>query len=80
LHRAAILGNEAAGARLIMAGVDVNCVDAVDRCSPLHVAVVGGHTQLVADLLMGGAWTNVYNRQGDTPLHVAAKFAGHGRT
>ncbi|CAN0339224.1 unnamed protein product [Ectocarpus sp. 12 AP-2014] len=62
-----------------MAGADVNCVDAVDRCSPLHVAVVGGHTQLVADLLMGGAWTNVYNRQGDTPLHVAAKFAGHGR-
>lgn len=52
-------------------------MEAGARGNALGSAVTGGHRRLVRDLLERGASHTDKNEDGDTPLHLAAKF-GHG--
>lgn len=58
LHLAVLGGNAAAAKTLIMAGADVNVLDA-EHDSPLHLAIKGGHVEIAKDLLLTGANANL---------------------
>ncbi|CAN0168372.1 unnamed protein product [Ectocarpus fasciculatus] len=61
----------------MIAGADIRRVDPGDQCVPFHVAVEGGHNDLVGNLLIGGACPNSRTRFGRTPLHVAAELGNN---
>ncbi|CAM9757000.1 unnamed protein product, partial [Ectocarpus fasciculatus] len=77
LHLAVVCGHEAAARTLMIAGADIRRVDPGDQCVPFHVAVEGGHNDLVGNLLIGGACPNSRTRFGRTPLHVAAELGNN---
>lgn len=53
LYVATVCGHVDAARSLIIAGVDVNFEDPLDQRCVLHEAVLGGHQQLVNELLIG---------------------------
>ena len=63
-------GNIVSGA----AGISPNCVD-YDRRTPLHLAVVEGHLELVELLLENGADPHAQDRWGLTPIAEAERQA-----
>jgi ankyrin repeat protein len=63
--------------RLVMEeGQDVNQVDEESGLTPLQIAVIRGHEEMVHALLRLGANPNVHDAQGRTPLEDAYAF-GH---
>ncbi|CAN0420703.1 unnamed protein product [Ectocarpus sp. 12 AP-2014] len=71
LHVAISGGHEAAAGVLMMAGTDVNILDAKER-APLHLAICGGHVGLAKDLLLSRANPNEAGSNGDRPAHLAS--------
>ena len=55
---------------LTEAKADVTATDGRNR-TPLHVAAVEGHNDIVKQLLAAGANPNANNNWGYTPLHLA---------
>uniref|UniRef100_A0A1I8ANX4 ANK_REP_REGION domain-containing protein n=1 Tax=Steinernema glaseri TaxID=37863 RepID=A0A1I8ANX4_9BILA len=53
-------------------GRRLNVVD--DDLPPLHYAVRHGHLQMIRAFLQYGADPNITNKEGQTPLHFAAKY------
>ncbi|MEZ4454907.1 MAG: ankyrin repeat domain-containing protein [Nannocystaceae bacterium] len=74
LHEAAGAGDQAAVARAIAAGVDVNArhPGRPGMPTPLHAAAFAGHVEAVTALLAFGAAIDARNIQGRTALHMAA--------
>ncbi|CAM9170166.1 unnamed protein product [Ectocarpus sp. 8 AP-2014] len=64
-------GKRAAAKALIMAGADVNALDATND-GPLHHAIKGGHVGIAKDLLLSGANPMQAGSNGDFPIHLAA--------
>ena len=56
---------------LLDAGVDSNAKKCNYWCSPLHLAVWSGHTDIVKLLLDAGAYMDIKNSCNRTPLHLA---------
>jgi ankyrin repeat protein len=70
-------GNEAALAKFIAAGGNVNCRDE-DRCTPLHYGASHGHAGICTQLLAAGARADITNKATLQPLHLAATW-GHAK-
>ncbi|CAM9939466.1 unnamed protein product [Ectocarpus sp. 12 AP-2014] len=64
-------GKRAAAKALIMAGADVNALDATND-GPLHHAIKGDHVGIAKDLLLSGANPMQAGSIGDFPIHLAA--------
>ena len=76
LHVAAALGSKTSCTSLMLAGADPNLLD-ISKYSPLHLAALAGHDEIVDRLLLRGAHTDTKSAKSKlTPLHVAA-FKGH---
>lgn len=87
LHRAALLGDTVAAARILQAGASVDAtVQSLQEYSsewgdtPLHTAAAAGHLQIVELLLDRGADVSAVNQMGATPLHRAIDHAEVVRT
>ena len=76
LLEAAMRGDTAVVQQHIAAGSRVDERDPVGGGSPLTIAAVFGHTEVVRVLLEAGAAVNWQDAQGSTALHSAA-FLGH---
>lgn len=74
LHRAVDEGDFAALKSLIDAGADVNARSS-DEWTPLMLATIKGHTQMVEALLKNGADSNARNRKGWTALMFAVSMS-----
>ncbi|CAM9717813.1 unnamed protein product [Ectocarpus sp. 13 AM-2016] len=64
-------GKRAAAKALIMAGADVDTLDAMND-GPLHHAIKGGHVGIAKDLSLSGADPMQAGSNGDFPIHLAA--------
>lgn len=73
LHRAVDEGDFATLKSLIDAGADVNARSS-DEWTPLMLATIKGHTQMVEALLKNGADSNARNRKGWTALMFAVSM------
>jgi len=74
LHLAAFLGRGDAVRLLLDRGADVASVSRNDMAvEALHSAVAGGHRDIVAALLVGGADPNARQHDGFTPLTAAER-------
>ena len=76
LHVAARGGKVAAAKMLMMAGADVNIVDANNE-GPLHLAVMAGHTGVAENLLLCGADPEK-KLSSFFPIHLAAGLGQDG--
>ena len=56
---------------LIVAGADVNEVNAGNGWTPLHAAAANGHPKMCQLLISHGAQVNAQDENGMTPLHLA---------
>jgi ankyrin repeat protein len=70
LHFAARQGAAATVRALVDAGADVNALSAGDRTSPMVIAAINGHFDLVMYLLEKGADPNLTTDAGMTPLYA----------
>ena len=52
-------------------GIDINLGEPNRKITPLHIAVIRGHTEVVESLLRAGADTNARDYAGRTPLELA---------
>jgi hypothetical protein len=77
LRHAATLGDEAGVSALLDQQIDVNHRDSAGK-TPLMLAVIAGHDNIVAMLIAHGADPNAGDANGETPLH-AALTARHPR-
>ncbi|CBJ29888.1 similar to ankyrin 2,3/unc44 [Ectocarpus siliculosus] len=77
LHLAVSGGKLAATKVLMLAGADVNRLDA-DGVAPLHLALQHGHAELAQVLLLGGADADKQLRNGNFPIHLAARRGEDG--
>lgn len=77
LHRAAQRGDIGA-VRALVEAVDVNIRGGWRVESPLHAASRAGRPDVIACLMQAGAYTEVRDRNNDTPLLLAA-WLGHAR-
>lgn len=79
LHLAAHFGNLEAAKELLSQGAEVNSVSKNELANnPLHAAVAGNHTRMVAFLIESGADINAKQQGGWTPLHGAAQHGNLG--
>jgi ankyrin repeat protein len=65
--------------RVLELGIDLNAIDEEGN-TPVHLAAESGSSSLVELLLTQGAKTEIRNRDGFTPLQVAARLASKGHT
>jgi ankyrin repeat protein len=72
IMEAARAGDSARVVTLLEASPELLSVKDGDGMTPLHHAVVGGHTELARLLLDRGADVSATDAQGQTPLHLAA--------
>src|SRR5271169_266788 len=72
LHRAALCGYPAVIESLLEAGASVKLRSLIDGATALHRAASKGHVQCVEILLHHQAFVTTYDKQGNTPLHLAA--------
>jgi ankyrin repeat protein len=63
-------------ALLAVGSIEVNARDRSNRSTPLHLAALMGHVEVVQALIQKGANINAKNKNDRTPLHLAA-FKGH---
>ena len=77
LHMAALLGNSQVVARCLTSGVPVDDRKGLGLPTALHVAVIGGHDQIVHMLLEAGADPMLKIGEGMSAFPLAAL---HGRT
>lgn len=74
LQLACFFGQEEIARYLVEKGANVNAVSRnAMAVQPLHSAVAGGHTAIVARLLAAGADPNAAQQDGFRPLHAAAQ-------
>ena len=52
--------------------IDLNAVDSIFAQTPLHKAVIAGHSEIVRSLLDAGADVNRQDRYGRTPIQFAS--------
>ena len=60
--------------KLIKAGADVNFMDAIGKCAPLHIAVGDGYFECFNELIAAKADLEVQFYNNQTPLHLAAEY------
>ncbi|KAL7307036.1 hypothetical protein TKK_0000779 [Trichogramma kaykai] len=72
-HVACKLGRVEVVRKLLESGQDPNCVVPETGESPLYLAMAHERARVVEALLRAGADPNLANKEGETPLHVAAK-------
>ena len=70
LATSCMFGKEDAAEILIRLGASVDLADS-EGMTPLHFAVLGGHTRIVHLLLRSGAKTSLANEFGDTAADLA---------
>jgi ankyrin repeat protein len=68
---AAESGNVREVSRLIEQGVDIDKRGGFHRSTPMHIALMRGHMAVATLLFRCGAELNVFNDNGETPLHSA---------
>ncbi len=71
LHHAVRQGNAEAALALLDGGADINQVTATDSTSPLLLAAINGHFDLVMELIKRGANVKIASTAGATPLYAA---------
>ena len=76
IHDAVGTGNIEAVKQHIAAGMDVNAKHDAFGITPLEIAAIAGHKEIVELLISEGADVNAKDKKGRTPLHWAAT---HGR-
>ncbi|XP_069688793.1 ankyrin-1-like [Periplaneta americana] len=76
LFAAADKGNLQIFKALIMAGANYSAVSSRDEFTTLHYAAIGGHVEILQELIKLGANLDVPNGIDNTPLQIAA-HAGH---
>lgn len=74
LHFAAKQGHQNIVALLLRRGAQVDVREGSNKYTPLHVATLNRHTSLISLLLKAGADINAQDENGNTALHLAAKF------
>ena len=79
LYRSAEVGNRSGVQYRLDAGADINAANPANGWTALHAAAYNGHKKLVAYLLTRGANANAPDKDGNTPLHLAASQS-HGDT
>ena len=80
LHFAARQGAVATAEALIKGGADVNQRGAGDRTTPVLVAAINGHFDLVSYLLDNGADPNLASQGGVTPLYAVVNVQWQPRS
>ena len=70
IHLAAREGHAATVAALLDGGVPIDLPSAADNTTPMLVAAINGHFDLVAELLARGADPNAASDAGATPLYA----------
>lgn len=61
---------------LVNSGADISAADTVGLNTPLHLAALGGHAEMVNLLLEAGSPVDPKDGRGRSPLHNAA-IEGH---
>ena len=74
LHAAAFFGKLAAADLLLARGASVNSTANPKGMTPLHLAAIGGHPDVVSRLLDKGADLNIKDKRGRTALKYATKL------
>ena len=74
MHEAAWTGDLGQIQHLIAQGIPLDTADAQSGDTPLHFAVMFGHTHVAVALLDAGADLQARNQDDATPLHMAAFF------
>lgn len=72
LHHAVEFDHVEVLEKLLQAGADIDGKRWVERWTPLHTACYDHSVKCVSALLRRGARTDVRNREGATPLHIAS--------
>jgi uncharacterized protein len=70
LATSCMFGNLQAAQTLVRLGANVDLADS-EGMTPLHLAVLGGHVEIVGLLLSSGASTSLTNEFGDTAADMA---------
>ena len=72
LHKAAQSGRSDVVVHLLQAGVEDVDIEDANGATPLILAAIGGHTEVMAELLDAGARLNKETHGGTTALHLCA--------
>jgi len=78
LHTASTLGLKAVVEAFLDQGVDTNKMKDVNESTPLHLAALHGHVEVVKALLAKGAKANEADVAGKTPLDFAESSSPRG--